>query len=111
MGNPLISTDLDMKISEILNSKLAASEMSLRRLAMESGVKLTRLGDVLRRGKAATVGELDAIAGALGLVGWKIMREAELVLDPTLTYPTYTLAADNQWRDPELEAYGAQESP
>lgn len=50
--------------------------MSLRKLSRLSGVKLTRLGDILRRGRPMSVGELEGIAQALGLVGWKVLREA-----------------------------------
>ena len=42
-----------------------------------SGVKITRLGDVLRRGRVITVTEVNSIAKALGLVGWQVMRTAE----------------------------------
>ena len=42
-----------------------------------SGVKLTRLGDVLKRGRAATAGEIERIAEALGLEGWKVLFAAQ----------------------------------
>ncbi|MDY2940709.1 MAG: hypothetical protein SOS98_00040 [Varibaculum sp.] len=40
-------------------------------------MKLTGLGDVLRRNKAMTFGEFVEISRALGLVPWKTMRQAE----------------------------------
>ena len=42
-----------------------------------SGVKLTRLSDVLKRGRAATAGEIERIADALGLDGWKVLFAAQ----------------------------------
>ncbi len=51
--------------------------MSLRELSRRSGVRLTRLGDVLRRGRAMTVGELEAIAESLGLDPVEVLREAQ----------------------------------
>lgn len=74
---PLGLSRSDAEVASILDCALRDSDLSLRRLADLSGVRLTRLGDVLRRGRAMTVGELDAISEALGLVGWQVLREAE----------------------------------
>ena len=82
MGNPLLPEAIDAHVAATLNSALEKSGKSLRWLSRESGVKLTRLGDVLRRGRAITVGELDSLASALGLVGWKVMKEAEQANQP-----------------------------
>lgn len=77
MGNSLNTAELDAIVAQILDTELKESDLSLRRLAEVSGVKLTRLGDVLRRGRAITTGELEAIARALGLTPWKVLKEAE----------------------------------
>lgn len=52
-----------------------------------SGVKLTRLGDVLKRGRAATAGEIERISEALGLEAWKVLFAAQ-------TSRSYAEAAD-----------------
>lgn len=83
MGNPLNLAKIDAKIAAQLDSKLGESSMSLRQLSEKSGVKLTRLGDVLRRGRPMTVGELEAISRTLGLIGWRVMRQAEDALEET----------------------------
>lgn len=83
MGNPLNLAKIDAEIAAQLDSKLGESSMSLRQLSEKSGVKLTRLGDVLRRGRPMTVGELEAISRTLGLIGWRVMRQAEDALEET----------------------------
>lgn len=78
MGHKLLQAGpVGQRAAAILAKALDSSTLSLRGLSTASGVKLTRLGDVLRRGKPLTVSELDTIADALGLVGWRVMREAE----------------------------------
>lgn len=77
MGNPLVPKDFDSLITSRLNDELEASSLSLRELSRRSEVKLTRLGDVLRRGKAMTVGELRSICPPLGLTASEVVREAE----------------------------------
>lgn len=77
MGTALDRGTIGDRVVEILTEALEDSSMSQRALVRASGVKLTRLGDILRRGKAVTVRELDDIAAALGLEGWQVMRDAE----------------------------------
>lgn len=77
MGNPLAVTEIDVCLSTLLLRRLEASDMSQRELSRRSGVKLTRLGDVLRRGRGMTTGELEQIARVLGCVPWQMLKEAE----------------------------------
>lgn len=77
MGNALSSGKLDAEVADILASKMEELTISLRELSRRSGVKLTRLGDILRRGRPATVSEVNAVAAELGLVGWRVMQDAE----------------------------------
>lgn len=77
MGNALSSGELDAEVADILAAKMEELTISLRELSRRSGVKLTRLGDILRRGRPATVSEVNAIAAELGLIGWRVMQEAE----------------------------------
>lgn len=99
MGNSLNTAELDAKVAQILDAALKESDLSLRRLAEASGVKLTRLGDVLRRGRAITTGELEAVARALGLVPWKVLKEAEEVAS----------ALDVEGAVPDVDTAGAAE--
>lgn len=77
MGNALIAALLDAEIARLLSERQRLSGVSLRELSRLSGVKLTRLGDILKRGRAATAGEIERIAEALGLEGWKVLFAAQ----------------------------------
>ena len=77
MGNALIAARLDTDIAQLLSEQQKHSGVSLRELSRLSGVKLTRLGDVLKRGRAATAGEIERIADALSLEGWKVLFAAQ----------------------------------
>lgn len=78
MGNALIAAQLDAEIARLLSGQQNLSDVSLRELSRLSGVKLTRLGDVLKRGRAATAGEIERISEALGLEGWKAYFAAQI---------------------------------
>ena len=77
MGNALIAAQLDVEIARLLSDQQMLSGVSLRELSRLSGVKLTRLGDVLKRGRSATAGEIARISEALGLEGWKVLFAAQ----------------------------------
>ena len=77
MGNALTTARLDAEIARLLSEQQMLSGVSLRELSRLSGVKLTRLGDVLKRGRAATAGEIERISEALGLEGWKVFLAAQ----------------------------------
>lgn len=77
MGNALIAARLDTEIARLLSEQQKLSGISLRELSRLSEVKLTRLGDILKRGRAATAGEIERIAEALGLEGWKVLFAAQ----------------------------------
>lgn len=130
MRTALSSGEIGAKVVTILVTALEDSSMSQRGLARASGVKLTRLGDVLRRGAAITVHELDDISRALGLVGWQVLREAETSvsgtrrhlapvpdLPPTEVYgtpPAYDpelMAAQGEGTDIDAEQEGSQDLP
>lgn len=75
MGNALIAARLDTGIAWLLSEQQKLSGVSLCELSRLSGVKLTRLGDVLKRGRAATAGAIERIADALD--GWKVLFAAQ----------------------------------
>lgn len=77
MGNALIAARLDAEIARLLSEQQKLSGISLRELSRLSEVKLTRLGDILKRGRAATAGEIERISKALGLDGWKVLFAAQ----------------------------------
>ena len=77
MGNALIAARLDAEIARLLSEQQILSGVSLRELSRLSGVKLTRLGDILKRGRAATAGEIERISEALGLEAWKALFAAQ----------------------------------
>lgn len=81
MGSPLKATESDLAVAALLDHALTVSSMSLRELSRRSGVKITRLGDVLRRGAPATTGEINSISEVLGLVGWEVVRDAQAGLN------------------------------
>nr|DAL01850.1 MAG TPA: Helix-turn-helix XRE-family like protein [Caudoviricetes sp.] len=77
MGNALVAAELDAEVARLLSEQQILSGVSLRELSRKSGVKLTRLGDILKRGRAATAGEIERIAEVLGVEGWKILFSAQ----------------------------------
>ncbi len=99
------------RVAAILTDALDSSDMSLRQLAARSGVKLTRLGDVLRRGRPITAAELNDVAGALGLVGWQVMRDAEM--DSVTARPPFAPApeGDRWWEGEDVAALDPGYSP
>lgn len=74
---PLTVTVVDKNVSLMLESRRVEIGMSYRRLSNEADVSLSRLHAVLNTERSMTVGELESIAEVLGLVGWKVLREAE----------------------------------
>ena len=93
---PLDSHPIDRALAQILDEALSASDYSLRALSRASGVRLTRLGDVLRRGKSMTTGEVEQISHALGLVAWEVVQEAERRIDtPTTAGAGHSSAASS----------------
>lgn len=118
---------VDEAVSAILSEVMEEKDLSLRELSRRSGVKLTRLGDVLRRGKPMTIGELEDIATALGLVPWKVLKQAETgeeqdlatkgaqdyvsVPDHNLDPRYFDVAAYDPGTDIEAEQEGMMEEP
>lgn len=69
---------LDLAVIAILVGCQEDAGLSQRRLARATGMSLNRVGIILRaEGPAPTVGELDALAGALGVQGSEVLRRAE----------------------------------
>lgn len=66
-GHQLRATVFDDVVARLIDEYRAAHNVTLRGLSRASDIKMTRLGDILRRGRPMTLGELDAIAAALGV--------------------------------------------
>ena len=81
---------LGESVVEVVNDLRDAQGVGLRRLSVASGVKLTRLGDVLSS-RALTVHELDLLAQALHVSVTGVLAEAEArlgrAIDPSLRDP------------------------
>lgn len=67
-------------VAEILRERADALNFSYRTLEERSGVSKTKLQAIFTGERTVLLSDLDAIAEALGLVGWKVVRDAELAL-------------------------------
>ena len=106
MGSPPLDGALGESVVVVVNDLRDAQGVGLRRLSVASGVKLTRLGDVLSRGRALTVHELDLLAQALHVSVTGVLAEAEVrlgrAIDPSLRDPRIVTllgdaAASDDW--------------
>ena len=80
--------------------------MPYRRLSNDADVSLSRLHAVLNAERSMTVGDLESIAEVLGLVGWKVLREAEESLPAplrTIDPEALGLAANDDERDRDMD--------
>lgn len=69
---------LDLAIAEALLRAVKESGVSRRELGERAGMSINRLGIILRQEPPpATVGEVGAIAGALGLTAREVIADAE----------------------------------
>lgn len=69
---------LDYAIAHTLQVLVRAAEISQRKLASASGMSLNRVGTILRAEQPpATMGELDAIARAVGTTASGVIKIAE----------------------------------
>ena len=82
---PLTVTVVDKDVSSILELRRVEIDMSYRQLSKDADVSLSRLHAILKAERSMTVGELESISEVLGLVGWKVLREAGEPLRPAAT--------------------------
>lgn len=80
MGSALENGSLGREISAFLDSRMAEQGIGLRSMSRLTGIKLTRLGDLLRRDRPVTPDEIDRIAAQLGMRASEVVRHAENVL-------------------------------
>lgn len=81
MGSPLGNGLLGHQVSVVLDERMTQQGVALREMSRATGIKLTRLGDVLRRGRAITPDEIDLVASQLGMRASEVVVEAEKRLD------------------------------
>lgn len=74
---------LGHQVSVVLDERMTQQGVALREMSRATGIKLTRLGDVLRRGRAITPDEIDLVASQLGMRASEVVVEAEKRLDST----------------------------
>lgn len=80
--NPLEAGDLGRKVAKILQTRREELDLSPYRIAAMTGISRMRITRTLSGERPMLVDELDLIADALGLVGWRVLREAEEALAP-----------------------------
>ncbi len=71
----------------LVREVMSREGVSGRAVADRAGVTATRCAAILRNERPATVDELAAIAGVLGLTPWRLLREAEERLEPGTARP------------------------
>lgn len=99
---------LDAAIAEILVNRVDAIGASRRALAIETGMSANRIGIILRGEQPpATVGEVGALAAAVGMSAGQIIALAEDAL--VVSQDDVTLAAHD--RDIQSEYEGHEEMP
>jgi len=92
---------IDRAVAQVLASAVSDAGVSRRVLAERTGMSTNRLGIILRGERpAATVGEAEVIASALGLDAFDLFAAAER----TAASDDYVLAALDRDDDPEIEA-------
>lgn len=74
---------LSQELARILTNHRLAQGISENELAKKCGVPQTTLNKLLAGRRPFYVDQLEAISDSLGLVAWKVMREAESA--PTLS--------------------------
>lgn len=113
---------IDIAAADALLSAMTVAGISQRQIARESGMSLNRVGIILRKEPPpATVGEIDAMSGPLGVTASSIVGQAErslraplqVVVEPAanLNQEDYEAAANTDLMDVEAEQEGMAEQP
>ena len=74
--------ELSKTVAKLLESARDEQGVSYRELQQRSGINRMRAQRILTEERPFTVDEVDEIAQALGLVGWKVVREAASMVSP-----------------------------
>lgn len=81
MGKSKIEpTSLDREVVKALTAAKAESNVSIRELERISGVSRMRVQRTLDGTFPIYLNELDALCEALGLVSWRVLRDARMNL-------------------------------
>ena len=103
---PLIIGETTKRVVQVLREHMEDQGVSGRELARLADMGATRCRDLLAGERPILVDELEAMSDALGLVGWKVLREAETSLPgalPTIDPETLGLAANDDERDRDMD--------
>lgn len=101
MSDSNTPTDLTRKIGEILARKYDALEMSLRQAEDKTGLSRMTIKRMLNAETAIPLDKFETLARALGLIPWRVMRQAEDELEAqsnVLRFPA-TSRQENQPTD------------
>ena len=71
-------SDLTARVVAILRAHAEEQGMSYRRLSELSGVSKTKIQAVFSGERDILLPDMEAIAKALGLVGWRVMQDARI---------------------------------
>ena len=97
---------IDRELAEILNRVLGERGMSEAELARRAGLSQPTVHRMLATTRPMSVDDLDLMCEALGLVTWKVVREAETSLSetlPTIDPEALGLAANDDERDRDMD--------
>lgn len=87
---------VDIAAADALLSAMKEAGISQRQVARESGMSLNRVGIILRKEPPpATIGEIDAMSGPLGVTASSIVGQAERSLRSPLKYVSETAVSLN----------------
>lgn len=74
---------LEAQVMKILKARYLELGWNAERLATASGLAKTTAFNSINGKRATTMSELEALAKALGLTPWRVMRQAEDALEET----------------------------
>lgn len=97
-----MSEQVARQVAALLQAARMGQGLSYRALEDRCGVNYMRLQRILKGETELMVRELDAVADALGLIGWRVLREAEHATNNVVELPArLDVAAKDApgWRD------------
>lgn len=71
------NSGITVALARILSTRAAELGLSLRDIQERSGIPHSTVGRILEAKTAISLDKFEAIARALGLTPWRVMREAE----------------------------------
>ena len=103
---PILPGELDAALAEVLVRELSVRGWSQSELARRTGISQPRVHRMLAVTRPMTVDDLDDMCAELGLVTWRVVKEAETSLSgalPTIDPEALGLAANDDERDRDMD--------